>query len=149
MEEIKKENNMLKPNSIEKRDKYNCFDGAIACCMFIVMQFVFELVYGALPSSFKQSLLVALFASFLVEAIFVFAAYIPAKTRNVNFFNATKLNKKPTIKSAALAVAISIISLICFSGLTNVFSEVLTKFGYKSSASFSVPNLFVYFIYFF
>lgn len=144
--------NTKQENGIEvrlKRKEFNYLDSAMACIAFIVFQFIMTVVIDILPASFRQNFIVAFLLSFLVEAVFFFAVLIVASKRKVEFVEATTINKKPDILSILLAVAISFICLFSFTGLTNVFVNFLYKLGYSSSASLTVPNLFIYFAYLF
>ena len=147
-EEVKEE---IKPQ-IEvrlKRKEFDYFDSALACVMFIILQFASNLLIDVLPQSLKQSFSVAFILSCLVEFVFVFAVLIVASRRRVEFVNATSMNKKTDALSILLSVAISLICLFAFSGLTNVFVNVLYKLGYSSSSSLTVSNLFIYLVYVF
>jgi len=143
--EVRVEKTITKPT----RHRFNYLDSAMACVAFIILQILFELIYGNLPLNVRQNLFVALLASFLVEAIFVIAVIITSKINNVKFFEATTLNKKVDFVSVLIAIAMSLICLFCFTGLTNVFVNFLGKLGYKSSSSFSVPNIETYLLYIF
>ena len=132
-----------------KRKDFNVLDSALACSAFIVLQLLATIVVDFLPETIKQSFTVAFLLSVLVEAVFVFAVLIVASKRSVEFVNATTIKKKPDFLSVLIAVAISVICLFSFTGLTNTFVNVLYKLGYSSSASLTVPNFFVYLIYVF
>ena len=108
-----------------KRKEFNLLDSAIACVAFIIMQLVFDLIYGNLPENIRTIFIVALLASLLVEAVFVFAVMITAKTRRVDFFEATTLNKKVDFVSILIALLLSLICLFSFTGLTNVFVAII------------------------
>jgi len=139
-------------NKIEKklkRKEFNIFDSAIASCVFIVLQLLFSFIITVLPVQVKSTFTVAFIISFLVEAVFFFTVIITSYNRKVEFVEATKMNVKPDILSILLAVAISLICLFCFTGLTNTFVNVLYKLGYSSDASIVVPNALVYVIYIF
>ncbi len=132
-----------------KRKEFNPLDSAFACISFIIMQLVFDIVYGNLPNVIRQTFVVALLASFLVEAIFILAVLLTTKSRKVEFFNATTLNKKVDFISILVAIGMSLICLVTFTGLTNVFVSFLEKLGYQSNASLSVPNFETYLLYVF
>ena len=133
-----------------KRKEFDTFDTSLACISFIVFQLVFELIYYVLPTSFKGNLFVALLLSFLVEGLFALAAITVSSSRNVKLVEATKMNKKIDFLSALLAIAISLVCLFSFTGLTNVFVAVLEKIGYSQVVSdIAIPNFLVYLIYVF
>ena len=143
--EEKKENNAVEVRL--KRKEFNYLDSAMACCWFIVLQFVAGIITGLLPETFMQSFSVVFILSVLIEAIFLFAVLLVSSNRKVEFVKATKINKKPDFISVLLSIVISFVCLIAFSGLTNVFINVLYKLGYSSSSSLAVPNFFVYLIF--
>ena len=133
-----------------KNTRFHLMDSSIGCVLFIGFQFVFDLFYNVLPTSFKGHLFVSIILSFLVEALFAFAVLTTAKIRNVEFIKAAKLNKKPDWKSVLLAVALSAICLFAFTGLTNTFVAFLEKIGYKQMVgNITIPNFGVYIIYVF
>ena len=121
------ENTLHDANKIEKRlrrKEFNIYDSALACCLFIALQVTFTLFYQALPASLLGNFFVAFLISFLVEGMFFLAMLITSIYRKVEFVNATKMNVKPDILSILLAVGISIIFLLAFTNLTNVFVNV-------------------------
>ena len=139
-----------KPEKRLKNTKYELFDAGLGCVLFVVFQFVFQIVSRILPTSIKGNLLIAILLSFLVEAVFAFAVLTASKIRNVDFIKATNLNKKIDWRSALVAVALCLVCLFAFTGLTNTFMAFLGKLGYTQVVSnISVPNFGIYILYVF
>lgn len=128
------------------RKEFNMLDAAIACMSFIVLQYLMGCLTDAISGSISFGLYV--FILFMGEFIFFIAAIIPSLTRKVNFFTATKLNKKIDILSVLLALGISIVCLFGFSGLTNVFVAFIEKLGYKTAiGTIEILNPLTYIFY--
>ena len=139
-----------KPEKRLKNTRFHLIDSALGCVGFIVFQLVFEIFYNILPLTIKANFVVSMLLSFLVEAVFAFAVLTVSKIRNVEFIKATRINKKPDWKSALLAVALSIICLFAFTGLTNTFVAFLEKIGYSQMISnITIPNFGVYVLFVF
>ena len=139
-----------KPEKRLKNTKFHLMDSSLGCIFFVLFQFVFELIYTLLPTSFKGNFIVAVLLSFLVEAVFAFAVLTTAKIRNVEFIKATKLDKKLDWKSTLLAFALAFICLFAFTGLTNTFVAFLEKLGYKQMVgNIVIPNFGIYLLYVF
>jgi len=143
-------NQSVKIGARLKRKEFNTLDSAIACMAFIILQLLFDLIRGNLPSSAIQEFIVAVFLMFMVEAVFGLASLITAGARRVEFFNATTLNKKVDLISILIAIALSFVCLFAFSGLTNVFVDFLSIVGYQSPISeIVIPNFETYILYVF
>lgn len=137
---------------VEKKLKNPAFrplDTAIACTLFIVLQFVVSLVIGYMPQGVSGSLIFTTIASFCIEGAFALSVFITGRTRNVEIFEATKLNKKPSYKSFLLAAALSVITLVAYTSLTNVFMISIEKLGYNPLSDITIPNFGYYLLYVF
>ncbi len=131
-----------------KNKDFKLIDSAVCCALFVLFQFLFDFFYRIVPTSLKANLFFAIFASILVEAVFFFAAWATSGIGKTELFEATKINKKIDYKSGLLAVAMSVICLFGFNGLTNVFVEFLGSLGYSQVVSdVVVPNFGTYILY--
>ena len=82
------ENKEMEQPKIEKvlnRNNFNVFDSGIACIAFIVMQIMFDLIYGSFSEGFRKTFIVGFLASLLVEVIFFFAVIVTSTMRKVHF----------------------------------------------------------------
>ena len=96
----------------------------------------------------KTNKVVYYLASFLVEFLFAVVAYIVAKIVKTNIWKTSGMDKKINGKIILLGLAISIICLLFFSGLTEIFLSFLYTLGYSSrNISIEIPNFAVYLIY--
>lgn len=124
------------------------FDSAVATISFILLQSTLSMVLSWLPLSFTSVFIISFMLSLLVEAIFGFAAIFTCKIQNLNTIKTTKLDKKPGVYAVLIAIALSFICLIFFSGLTNVFVAALEKLGYHQVISnIEIPNFLTYMVY--
>lgn len=151
---IDKSDEVIMPSSksfdkLKKRNHFNLFDTALACMVFIVLNFVFILALRAVPANLRtQNSPVILIASFLVEALFGLAAWIVAKANNVNIIKAAGMNRKISDKMIWLGLLIAVGSLCLFGALTFVYSDFLILIGYKpKDYSIKIDTFGMYLIY--
>ena len=99
-----------------------------------------------LPMSLRKALYYP--ASFFIEAIFGIAAWIVAKSQNVDIVKAANMNKKISKKIVLYAFLIAVSSLCFFGLLTYAYSDLLALLGYESqSAGISIPNFGTYLLF--
>ena len=133
-----------------KRDYFDVYDSSIATTLFVVLQNVFLVLYSLLPEGLRIISIVSMIASFLLEFTFALAGYLTARIRNVDFFKASKLNKKVNWKVALWCLLIAIICIFSFSSFSNVFIALLESAGYTPALSnMSIPNFGTYLFYLF
>lgn len=133
-----------------KRKQFDLFDAGYACVCFIILQLVCSFLILLFRKEIASHASLYFIAQFVVEAVFIYASLIVSASRDVEFVKATTYNKKFSWKTALLAVAISVICMIGFSSLTNVFVYSLQKLGYNSSlSSFNISNFGTYLLYVF
>ncbi len=133
-----------------KREKYDVFDSGLATILFVILQNLFLLLYGALPSSIKGIAIVGILASFGIELMFALAGYLTSAIRGVDFFSASKLNKKINWKIVGITLLIALISIFGFNALSNYFIMFLESVGYKTSLSnIAIGNFPTYLLYLF
>ena len=123
-------------------------DTARGLFFFLVFQTVVSLVYQVLfMLGFQQNLWSYVF-TLILDLCFVGCVYFVARPRKINMIANLRLKRAPTLKQIALCVGISIICLFGFSSLTNLFLEVLYRFGYSSVTSdIVIPNFGYYLLY--
>ena len=132
---------------LNNKKSFTVSESALACILFIVLNFIFIQVYATIPSVMKTGPFVYL-AQFLIEALFAIASIIVAKSKKINLWNAAGFNKKVNYKIVLIGFAIAVASLLFFSMLTYTFVDFLGYFGYKSySNPIEVNNFLVYIVY--
>ncbi len=114
-----------------KRVKFGVYESALACVLFILYNFIFLRLYQLLPIATRQNELVSIVASFLLEATFGVAALTVALTRKVDFVKSNGMNKKINGRTIWLGFWISVVCLIGFSRITNLFLVMLEALGYS------------------
>lgn len=125
-----------------RRVKFGIYESALASILFIIYNFLFLLLYRMLPVSFRMKGVVSFVAQFLLEALFAVAAITVAVVKNVDIKKAAGLNKKINGKIVGLGFLISLVCIIGFGNLTNVFLELLNLCGYSSILSDLTINTF-------
>ena len=129
------ENNLIKK-------EYNIEDVALATFLFVVLTIAFEGFIAFLPKSWLSNTIGLGFFQFLLEAVFAVVAYIIARNNKINVFEATGMKHKINLKLVGISLLISIVSLVLFGDLTNIFLSFLEILGYKSSSSAIVIDSF-------
>jgi len=114
-----------------KRQEFNLLDSAYMCALFLALQLIVDFLVSSIKSLGVPSAVVYILA-FISEFAFLIPIIVVAKTRNINFFKATKLKAKIDVWSVLIAVAISLVCLFTLSSLTDVFIEFIEKLGYSS-----------------
>lgn len=131
-----------------RRVKFGIYESALASILFIIYNFLFLLFYRMLPVSFRMKGVVSFVAQFLLEALFAVAAITVAVVKNVDIKKAAGLNKKINGKIVGLGFLISLVCIIGFGNLTNVFLELLNLCGYSSILSdFTINTFWQYLVY--
>lgn len=126
------ENNLLNA----KRKKFGFYEAALATILFIVFNNVFSFFWLMVPVEFReQGTALYYIGQFLVEALFAVVAYVVAVTRKVDFVKGIGADKKINGNLVLYGVLISIVCLIFFGNLTDVFMNFLTLCGYSSDLS--------------
>lgn len=128
-----------------KRSEFSIFDSALACVLFIafnIMFVIFARITGLLNSG---SSFVSFILQALVEAVFAVAAFVVAKCRKTDLIVGAGMNKKVSWRIVAFCFLASLVSLLGFGNLTNVFLELLQYFGYSSIlGSISINSFWQY-----
>lgn len=131
-----------------RRVKFGVFESAFASLLFIIFNFLFVLIYRLFPISFRRNIAVSYIAQFLIEALFGVTAVVVAVTKNVDLKKAAGMNKKFNGKIIGLGFLISLVSILGFGSLTNVFIEFLELCGYSSILSdIAIDTFWKYLIY--
>lgn len=130
-----------------KRNKFSVLDSAFACLWFIALQFIFVSVFSALPKSISGNSFVLVIAQILIEGVFLLASYVTAKIRDVEWVKATTIQNKIDGKSIIFALALAVVTMVCFAPLTDLFMYGIQALGYKYSASsIDVSNFGLYLV---
>jgi len=131
-----------------KREKYDVYDAGFVTVLFVVLQNLFLSLYHFLPSNLKAIPIIGIIASFGIEFMFGLAGLLTSKIRNVDFFRASKLNKKINWPIVGFCALIAIVSIYGFNSLSNYFIMMLETIGYKTSLSnIVIDNIFSYVMY--
>ncbi|MBQ8468225.1 MAG: CPBP family intramembrane metalloprotease [Clostridia bacterium] len=112
------------------KKKFDILDGAIACILFIALNFVFDIFYGFFPRDFRVNFWGNALFSVILESIFAIICLIVVCFRHKNFIEATTLNKKVNWPIVGLCLAISAACILLFSDITNAYSYTLDYIGY-------------------
>ena len=139
------------PNSIKFHFTNSRFvpdDATKGLFTFLIFQTLVTLVYNVLYMvGLVQSIWSYVF-TLILDFCFVACVYSVSKAKKIDLFTNLKVKKAPSIKQIAICVAISVICLFGFSGLTNLFMEILYRLGYNSVISdISIPNFGSYLMY--
>lgn len=131
-----------KGDLIKPVNEFDISDSALACVMFIVLSLLFSflLSFSGLTVVISSPLYFLLHA--LSEGLFALASVIVAKNRKKNIIKCACMNKKINGSIVGWCFLLAIVSLLGFGNLTNVFIEILEKFGYDSSGGSIVINNF-------
>ncbi|MBQ8425803.1 MAG: CPBP family intramembrane metalloprotease [Clostridia bacterium] len=136
-------------NTLIKKTKntFTVSEVALACSVFIVLNFIFLQLFYALPAPLK-TMPVVYIASFLLEAMFGIASLIVAKFKSIDIFREAGFNKKVNGKIVLYGLLIALASLYLFGMLTYSFMDLLVMMGYKPVENNIVINNFgVYLVY--
>ena len=128
-------------NNLMRKD-YNFNDVALATFLFVVFTLAFEGLMMFVPRAWFSNLFAVCVFQTLIEALFAVVAYLIARNRKLNIFEVTGMKKKVNLKIVGLAFLISVLCLIFFGGLTNVFIDFLNFVGYHSKSSDIVIDSF-------
>lgn len=123
------ENQYVQLKDLTKRKYFDIFDGAMACVLFIALQFV---AYMIMRLYNINSRLTYDLSSLLLQSCFVGAVLIISKIRNVDWISAANYNKKISGKTLLYVAGLTFICLYLFNDITTAFSVFLEKIGYSS-----------------
>lgn len=117
---------------LENKNEFTIFDSALACLMFIVFNLVFSVFVSFTGIKVQASSIGYFTLQALVEIMFAVAGVVVVFVRKKDVMSATGLDKKINGSMVGWCFLISLISLIGFGNLTNVFLEILQYLGYSS-----------------
>ena len=133
---------------VKKRTKFGIFESALACIVFVLLNFLFVLGYSLLPNSMRANKAVYYLAQFLIEAVFSVASWIVATSTNVDLLSAGGFKKKVNGKIVGLGAVLAFVSIIAFAMLSYVFLAFLGLLGYTpNDSSIEINNFGSYLIY--
>ena len=125
-----------------RKSQFSVAEVALATFLFVLYNILFIELYSLFPRSFRANEIIALFASFVMESLFAVAAWTTAVSKRVNIVQAAGLNKKINWKIVLYGFFISLVCIVGFGNITNVFLEFLTLLGYKQQLSSMVIDTF-------
>ncbi len=117
---------------VSKKFKFGIYESALACLLFIIYNFMFSFVYSMIPDSITNNVVVNFVANFLLSTTFALTAITVAGTRHIDLKEATGVKHKINGKMVWICLGISLVALIGFSDITNLFMELLYALGYQS-----------------
>lgn len=119
---------------LSKNGGFEINDSAKACIAFIAFNILFSIVISFLGISTsglaERNFFLYTILSVLIEGMFAFAALVVCGKRDI--VKNTGMNKKVNSNIVGICFLISLISLLGFSNITNVFVKILYYFGYSS-----------------
>lgn len=115
-----------------RKTEFSIFDSALACVMFIAFNILFQILLRVSGIRIVSSSFTYFVIQALVEMVFAGAAVVVAKSRKTNLIVGAGMNKKVNWRIVALCFLASLVSLLGFGNLTNVFLEILQYLGYSS-----------------
>ena len=118
-----------------KKLKFGIYESALASILFVIYNFLFIQLYSFIPKSVRANDLMNFVASFFLEGMFAVAAITVACTRKIDLKAASGMNKKINSKMVWLGFWISVVCLIGFGDVTNLFLQILEMLGYSSVLS--------------
>lgn len=143
---LEPQNNINTSENVGKRiepvDRFEISDSAFACVMFIVLSFAFSLFLQISGITCSATSFVYYLLNALGESVFALAAVLVAVKRKANIKIATGLDKKINWNIVGWCFLLALVSLLGFSNITNVFIEILSKFGYRSVSGDIIINTF-------
>ena len=115
--------------------KFELTDVALACVMFIAFNILFSILLRISGITLVSGSIVYYILHCLLEGVFALAAFVVAKIRKRNLIEDAGMVQKVNWQLVGWCFLASIVSLIGFGRLTNVFIEILQYFGYSSILS--------------
>ena len=133
---------------VKKRTKFGIFESALACVVFVLLNFLFVLGFSLLPNSMRANKAVYYLAQFFIEAVFGVASWIVATSTNVDLLSAGGFKKKINGKIVGLGALLAVVSIIAFAMLSYVFLAFLGLLGYTpNDSSIEINNFGSYLMY--
>lgn len=117
---------------LENKKEFSIVDSALACVMFIVLSLLFSVFMSLTGIKVYASSLGYFVLQSVVEALFAVAAFAVVYFKKKDYVPAMGLDKKVNGSMVGWCFLVSLISLMGFGNLTNVFLEILQYFGYSS-----------------
>ncbi len=135
------ENVVANGQLLKTKSEFDISCSALATLMFIVLNIVFSFALVIFDIKVKMGAFLYYVLHVVVEGLFALAAYIVAKMKRVNLFEAAGMKKKVNGTIVAWCFLVALIALFGFGNLTNVFIAFLEKFGLKSeNATIEINN---------
>ncbi len=132
----------------QKKNKFGLYEASLATLLFLIYNTIFSFLYAFIPDSFTENIMVASIANILLESTFVLTALTVACTRKINIKKATNVEKKINKRMVWLCFLISLVSIVGFGDITNLFIEFLYALGYRSILpSMAITSFAEYLLY--
>lgn len=148
MQNTAKENTFMGFEYNYKPTAFTPDDSARGLLYFLLFQTVISMFYSVLALFEVELGVVAYLFNFLLDACFVLGVYVGTKNGKKQFLNNLKISRDFNIAQIGLCLLLSLVCIFGFSGVTNVFLELLYSFGYNSVTSdIVIPNFGMYLVY--
>ena len=129
-----------------RKSRFNVNDAAFACIVFIIFNILTPFLISGIDIRAIKNTVWYYLLQFAVEALFAIAAIVVTKTRKLNFIEDTGMKNKVSWKMVGWCACVSIISIMFFGNLTNVFVAFIELLGYSSilgSLDIATPSQFI------
>ena len=125
--------NMKAPEQLGlKKSRFDINDAAFACIVFVIFNLLTPYLIGWIDIKAIKNTAWYYVLQFAVEALFALAAYVASINRKLSFIDDTGMRNKVSWKMVGWCACVSIISIMFFGNLTNVFVLFIELLGYKS-----------------
>jgi len=108
--------------------------GLIFLICIVALANIFNVNYEVIT----ENLITKIITLFLAQVGFIIVFFVYNKFKRINFFTATKMNIKVSLKQAGIIVLIAAASLFLFSPLINLIDYVISLTGYSASTTLPV-----------
>ena len=124
----------VKPPEPKKlsRSRFDINDSALAVVIFIALNIAFTFVISGVNFGTISGTIWYYLLQVAVEVVFILAAFIVARVRNLSFIEDTGMKNKVSWKMVGWCFLVSLVSIIFFGNLTNVFIAFIELLGYES-----------------
>ena len=130
MGNTKNNNFMLK--TMFKDNEFTPDDVAKGLLLFLIFETAVSLVYQLVYFIGLRLNALSYVFNVILDLCFLLTVYLVAKNKKVNAIKQIKVQKAPSVLTAVVCVAVSLVCIFGFSGLTNCFLQALYNIGYSS-----------------
>ena len=130
MGNTKNNNFMLK--TMFKDNEFTPDDVAKGLLLFLIFETAVSLVYQLVYFIGLRLNALSYVFNVILDLCFLLTVYLVAKNKKVNAIKQIKVEKAPSLLMSVVCVAVSVVCIFGFSGLTNCFLQALYNVGYSS-----------------